>query len=138
GRWRQGYQVPAKPYVKQFTHSVSATGAITPVALCGLADGVSRPDEITWRLVRFASTADKRMLASICPLVPGADMSRSLEHLSRITKPESVEIVSHRAYTSNSQEADHEDHSHQRRAVRDNYQPSITGARSRRLASFGL
>jgi len=52
-------------------------------------------------------------------------------------KPEGVEIVGHRAYTSKSQEADHEDHSHQRRAVSDNCQPSITGVRSRRRASFG-
>src|SRR5262245_4725972 len=42
-----------------------------------------------------------------------------------------------RSHTSNSQEADHEDHSHQRRAVSGNCQPSITGVRSRRRASFG-
>src|SRR5262249_31306269 len=37
------------------------------------------------------------------------------------TKPEGVEVVGHRSYATNSQEADHEDHSHQRRAVSDSY-----------------
>src|SRR5215471_13062668 len=37
------------------------------------------------------------------------------------TKPQGVEIAGHRSYTANSQEADHEDHSHQRRAVSDSY-----------------
>src|SRR5215831_8608254 len=103
--------------------------AFTIVDQCACACAISHraltsePPSSRWSKRRFGSKAEELRTSKCCPLC--SESGHRATRCPAFTKPEGVEIVGHRAYTSNSQEADHEDHSHQRRAVSDKYQPSI-------------